>query len=71
MPDVVYYVLSTILVFGVLVGIYLMSKVEKAHVGNSLSAISMALAIALTMVKYEVFGTDVRTALVVLSLIHI
>ena len=66
MPDVVYYVLSTILVFGVLVGIYLMSKVEKAHVGNSLSAVSMALAIALTMVKYEVFGTDVRTALVVI-----
>ena len=57
MPDLFYYIASAVLVFGVLVGIYLMSKVEKAHIGNSLSAVSMALAIALTMVKYEVFGT--------------
>ena len=66
MPDLIYYISSAILVLGVLVGIYLMSKVEKAHIGNSLSAVSMALAIALTMVKYEVFGSDVRTALVVI-----
>ncbi|MBO5185000.1 MAG: NAD(P)(+) transhydrogenase (Re/Si-specific) subunit beta, partial [Clostridia bacterium] len=66
MPDLFYYIASAVLVFGVLVGIYLMSKVEKAHIGNSLSAVSMALAIALTMVKYEVFGTDVRTALIVI-----
>ena len=66
MPDLVYYVASTVLVFGVLIGIYLMSKVEKAHVGNSLSAVSMALAIILTMVKYEVFGKDVLTALIVI-----
>ena len=65
MPDLVYYIASAVLVFGVLIGIYLMSKVEKAHVGNSLSAVSMALAIVLTMIKYEVFGSDVRTALVV------
>ncbi len=66
MPDLIYYISSAILVLGVLVGIYLMSKVEKAHIGNSLSAVSMVLAIALTMVKYEVFGSDVRTALVVI-----
>ena len=66
MPDLLYYILSSALVLLVLVGIYLMSKVEKASFGNSLSAVSMALAIALTMVKYEVFGADVRTALVVI-----
>ena len=44
MPDLIYYISSAILVLGVLVGIYLMSKVEKAHIGNSLSAVSMALA---------------------------
>ena len=66
MPGLIYYISSAILVLGVLAGIYLMSKVEKAHIGNSLSAVSMALAIALTMVKYEVFGSDVRTALAVI-----
>ena len=66
MPDLLYYILSSVLVLLVLVGIYLMSKVEKASFGNSLSAVSMALAIALTMVKYEVFGSDVRTALIVI-----
>ena len=66
MPDLIYYISSAILVLGVLVGIYLMSKVEKAHIGNSLSAVSMALAIAQTMFKYEVFVSDVRTALVVI-----
>ena len=66
MPDLFYYIASAVLVFGVLAGIYLMSRVEKAHIGNSLSAVSMALAIALTMVKYEVFGADVRTALIVI-----
>ncbi len=66
MPDLVYYISSGILVLGVLVGIYLMSKVQKASLGNSLSAVSMALAIALTMVKYEVFGSDVRTSLAVI-----
>ena len=66
MPDLVYYISSGILVLGVLVGIYLMSKVQKASLGNSLSAVSMALAIVLTMVKYEVFGSDVRTSLAVI-----
>ena len=66
MPDLFYYIASAVLVLGVLVGIYLMSKVEKAHVGNSLSAVSTALAIVLTMIRYEVFGSDVRTALVVI-----
>ncbi len=66
MSDLFYYIFSAVLVFGVLVGIYLMSKVEKAYTGNTVSAVSMALAIALTMVKYEVFGTDVRTSLIII-----
>lgn len=67
MTDLIYYIASSVLVAGVLIGIYLMSKVEKAHVGNSLSAFSMALAIILTMIKYEVFGADVRTSLIVVT----
>jgi H+-translocating NAD(P) transhydrogenase subunit beta len=66
MPDIIYYVASAFLVLMVLIGIYLMSKVEKAYFGNSLSAVSMALSIALTMIKYEVFGSDVKSALAVI-----
>ncbi len=66
MPDTLYYVLSAVLVLGVLAGIYLMSKVEKAYSGNTISAVCMAAAIVLTMLQYNVFGADVRTALIVI-----
>ncbi|MDO5448563.1 MAG: NAD(P)(+) transhydrogenase (Re/Si-specific) subunit beta [Clostridia bacterium] len=66
LPDTAYYILSAALVLGVLAGIYLMSKVEKAYNGNTISAVCMALAIVLTMLQYNVFGSDVRTALVVI-----
>ena len=65
LPDTVYYIISAVLVLGVLLGIYLMSKVEKAYSGNTISAVSMALAIILTMFQYNVFGADVRTGLIV------
>ena len=61
-----YYIISAILVLGVLLGIYLMSKVEKAYNGNLISAVCMAAAIILTMLQYEVFGPDVKAALVVI-----
>ena len=61
-----YYIISAILVLGVLLGIYLMSKVEKAYNGNLISAACMAAAIILTMLQYEVFGSDVKTALAVI-----
>ena len=66
MPDTLYYVLSAVLVLGVLAGIYLMSKVEKAYNGNMISAVCMAAAIVLTMLQYNVFGKNVLTALVVI-----
>ena len=66
MPDTLYYVLSAVLVLGVLAGIYLMSKVEKAYSGNMISAVCMAAAIVLTMLQYNVFGKNVLTALVVI-----
>ena len=61
-----YYVISAVLVLGVLLGIYLMSKVEKAYNGNTISGVCMVAAIVLTMLQYEVFGDDVKTALVVI-----
>ncbi|NLL62853.1 MAG: NAD(P)(+) transhydrogenase (Re/Si-specific) subunit beta, partial [Ruminococcaceae bacterium] len=65
-PDKIYYIASAIITLIVLLGIYLMSKVEKAYGGNALSAVAMALAIGLTLIKYDVFGSDVRTALIVI-----
>jgi len=49
--NTLYYVLVGVLVLAVLFGIYLMSKVEKAKTGNRISAVAMALAIILTLVK--------------------
>ncbi len=51
MSDAVYYILSLILTVGVLVGIAMMSKVERAAKGNLFSAVCMAGAIALTLVR--------------------
>lgn len=54
MSDPVYYVVSGVLVSGVLLGISLMSKVRSAIAGNAVSAVCVAAAIVLTMVKYEI-----------------
>lgn len=49
-----YYVICAILSFLVLFGIYLMSKVEKAPLGNALSATALGLGIILTLVHKEI-----------------
>ncbi len=51
MSPIIYYILSSVLIIGVLVGIYLMSKVKLSRLGNILSAVCMASAIILTMVN--------------------
>lgn len=52
----VYYVISGVLALMVMFGIYLMSKVEKARLGNIISAVSVLLAIIITLVKYGILG---------------
>jgi NAD(P) transhydrogenase subunit beta len=54
--EVFYYTACTILTLFVLFGIYLMSKVETARAGNSLSAIATLLAIIITILHFDVFG---------------
>lgn len=49
----IYFVLCGVLTLVVLLGIYLMSKVKTSVLGNRLSAVSMLLGIALTIVYYE------------------
>jgi NAD(P) transhydrogenase subunit beta len=56
MSDLLYYILCGVLTFGVLAGIYLMSKVKTSVWGNLLSAVSMAGAILLTLYRGGIFG---------------
>ncbi|MDL2319322.1 NAD(P)(+) transhydrogenase (Re/Si-specific) subunit beta [Eubacteriales bacterium OttesenSCG-928-A19] len=51
MSDLLYYILSAVLVGGVLAGIAMMSRVQSARKGNLLSACCMAAAILLTLFR--------------------
>ncbi len=50
----IYYIISAVLVFGVLVGISMMSKVKSANAGNTLSAICTVIAIIVVMYTNEI-----------------
>ena len=50
----VYYIISGVLVLGVLIGISMMSKVKTARAGNTLSAICSVLAIAVVMYDNQI-----------------
>ena len=52
--DIFYYILCGVLALAVLLGIHLMSKVEKAHIGNKISAIAIALGIIITLIKKDI-----------------
>lgn len=54
--NLIYYVCAGILAILVLVGIAMMSKVEKSVAGNRLGAISMLLAILLTLWYFDIFS---------------
>ena len=56
MSDILFYLLCGLLSVLVLVGISMMSKVEKAVKGNFLSTIAMAGAILLTLVYYDIIS---------------
>lgn len=49
MSNILYYIICAVLVIGVLLGIYFMSKVKTAMLGNMTSCISVACAIILTL----------------------
>ena len=53
--DIIYLVISLVLIVSVLFGIFLMSKVKKSRIGNGLSALSMLLAIILVLIYSKVF----------------
>ena len=59
--DIIYLVLSGVLILFVLFGIFLMSKVKKSRVGNGLSAIAMLAGIILVLVHSKVFDFENRS----------
>ncbi|MBR2404523.1 MAG: NAD(P)(+) transhydrogenase (Re/Si-specific) subunit beta [Clostridia bacterium] len=54
MTNTVYYIISAVLVLGVLLGISMMSKVKSANRGNTLSAICTLIAIVVVMYNCEI-----------------
>ncbi|MDD5659643.1 MAG: NAD(P)(+) transhydrogenase (Re/Si-specific) subunit beta [Actinomycetota bacterium] len=56
MSSILYYIICALLIAGVLTGIYLMSKVKTAAMGNLLSCLCMALAIILTLFNYKIIS---------------
>ncbi|MCR4563891.1 MAG: NAD(P)(+) transhydrogenase (Re/Si-specific) subunit beta [Clostridiales bacterium] len=55
----IFYIISGVLVAGVLVGLSLMSKPKTARAGNAISALSTVIAIAVTMYNYQVLTAPV------------
>ena len=53
--NLIYYIAAGILTVAVLIGIAMMSKVETSVKGNLLGAISMLLAIVLTLWYFNIF----------------
>ena len=62
MTDLVYFLISGVLVLSILYGIFLMSKVKTAKIGNIISATAMLFAIAATLIHYDIFVKDDGTA---------
>ena len=56
MSPVIYYIICAVLSILVLVGISMMSKVETAVKGNTLSAISLFAGVVLTLFYYNIVG---------------
>lgn len=69
MTDMLYYSLSGLLAFLVLVGIGMMSQVKTAKYGNGLSALSMLFAVVLTILHYQIFSSQTVILLVVITLL--
>ena len=57
LTDLQFYIISGVLVAGILAGLILMSKPDKARFGNALSALCTLIAIGVTMYHYNVLSS--------------
>lgn len=53
-PDGVYFLAAAVLTLAVLYGIYLLSKVEKARLGNQLCALAVGGGVILTLLRHDI-----------------
>ena len=51
--DTVYYIICAVLSLAILLGIYMMSKVENSVAGNRLNAIALGIGVVVTLLKYD------------------
>lgn len=56
LSDTSHYIISSILILFVLLGLILMSKVEKARLGNFISALAILLGVIFSLVKYDIIS---------------
>ena len=59
MSALIYYICCAVLSIFVLIGISLMSKVESATRGNTLSALSLLAGVVVTLIYYKIFDISV------------
>ncbi|WP_165078515.1 MULTISPECIES: NAD(P)(+) transhydrogenase (Re/Si-specific) subunit beta [unclassified Desulfovibrio] len=57
MSSFAYYIIATVLAVAILYGLHLMSNVKTAVRGNAIAALAMALAILITMLRDDSFGS--------------
>lgn len=54
--DTLYYIISGTLVFIVLLGLFLMSKVKNARLGNYIIGMSLLFGVIISLIKYEIIS---------------
>lgn len=69
MTDLTYYLVSGVLIIGVLAGIAFQSKVKTAVRGNQLAALSVAAAIVVTLMRYELLDNLLLWVTMALTLV--
>ena len=66
--DIIYLILSGVLICLVLFGIFLMSKVKKSRLGNGISALAMLLGIILVLVHSGVFDFNREISSIIIGI---
>lgn len=69
MSDVAYYIACGVLTLGVLYGIAMMSRVKSAVTGNKLSSVCIAVAILLTLYKYDILSDTALWVCIAIGLV--
>ena len=69
LTDLQFYVVSGVLVAGILAGLILMSKPDKARYGNAISALCTLIAVGVTLYHYDVLSSSVIWVSVAIGLL--